>query len=46
MKLFIVLLFCIPLSFLQAKELGETEITTEDGIEVYQKEKYYLLKNA
>ena len=23
---------------------GETEITTEDGIEVFQKEKYYLLK--
>jgi len=27
-----------------ARELGETEITTEDGIEVYQNEKFYLLK--
>tara|TARA_B100000989_G_scaffold298061_1_gene285918 strand:- start:2497 stop:3267 length:771 start_codon:yes stop_codon:yes gene_type:complete len=27
-----------------AREKGETEITTEDGIEVYQNEKYYLLK--
>tara|TARA_B100001057_G_scaffold419223_1_gene438880 strand:+ start:1072 stop:1224 length:153 start_codon:yes stop_codon:yes gene_type:complete len=29
---------------LYAREIGETEITTEDGIEVYQNEKYYLLK--
>ena len=27
-----------------AREKGETEITTEDGIEVYQNENYYLLK--
>ncbi len=27
-----------------AREAGETEITTEDGIEVFQNEKYYLLK--
>ena len=27
-----------------ARELGQTEITAEDGIEVYQDEKYYLLK--
>ena len=27
-----------------AREIGETEITTEDGIEVYQNEKFYLLK--
>ncbi len=27
-----------------AREKGETEITTEDGIEVYQNEKFYLLK--
>ena len=27
-----------------AREVGETEITTEDGIEVFQKEKFYLLK--
>ena len=30
--------------FINAKEVGQTEITTEEGIEVYQKEKYYLLK--
>ena len=27
-----------------AREIGETEITTEDGIEVFQDEKYYILK--
>ena len=27
-----------------SREIGETEITTEKGIEVFQKEKYYLLK--
>ena len=27
-----------------SRKAGETEITTEDGIEVFQKEKYYLLK--
>ena len=27
-----------------ANELGNTEITTEDGVEVFQNEKYYLLK--
>tara|TARA_B100000989_G_scaffold298103_2_gene286103 strand:- start:471 stop:1232 length:762 start_codon:yes stop_codon:yes gene_type:complete len=29
---------------LYAREKGETEITSEDGIEVFQDEKYYLLK--
>ena len=27
-----------------ARNIGETEITTDDGIEVFQEEKYYLLK--
>ena len=27
-----------------SRNVGETEITTEDGIEVFQEEKYYLLK--
>ena len=27
-----------------SKGIGETEITTDDGIEVFQDEKYYLLK--
>ena len=30
--------------FAISREIGETLITTEDGIEVYQDEKYYLLK--
>ena len=38
------LIFCLFVNMLQAREAGQTEITTEEGIEVYQKEKYYLLK--
>ena len=40
----IIIYFFVFFSVLQARELGQTEITTEEGIEVYQKEKYYLLK--
>ena len=40
-KIFIIFLFSYNIN---AKEIGETEITTEDGIEVFQDEKYYLLK--
>ena len=40
----IIIYFVVFLSILQAREIGQTEITTEEGIEVYQKEKYYLLK--
>ncbi len=29
---------------LLSKGIGEIEITTDDGIEVFQNEKYYLLK--
>ncbi len=43
MKIFIVYFFLF-LSMLQAREIGQTEITTEEGMEVYQKEKYYILK--
>ena len=39
----ILLIFIFPLNVI-AREKGETEITTEDGIEVFQSEKYYLLK--
>tara|TARA_B100001057_G_scaffold211920_1_gene212339 strand:+ start:2095 stop:2856 length:762 start_codon:yes stop_codon:yes gene_type:complete len=39
----IVLIFLISKSTF-SREPGETEITTDDGIEVYQNEKYYLLK--
>ncbi len=40
-KVIIILLISVNLS---AREIGETEITTEDGIEVFQNEKFYLLK--
>ena len=45
MKLIIkvLIIFLINIT-LNARELGETEITTEDGIEVFQNEKFYLLK--
>ncbi len=38
-----VLLISYPVSGI-SKGIGETEITTDDGIEVFQNEKYYLLK--
>ena len=41
-KIFFLIIF---LSFsTMGREAGQTEITTEEGIEVFQKEKYYLLK--
>ena len=40
----IILYFFLFCSILQARDLGQIEITTEEGVEVYQKEKYYLLK--
>ncbi len=36
-----IFLFCL---FFFTKAFGETEITTEDGIEVFQNDKFYLLK--
>tara|TARA_B100000886_G_scaffold82020_1_gene53403 strand:+ start:182 stop:943 length:762 start_codon:yes stop_codon:yes gene_type:complete len=39
----IMIIFLISIT-LNAREIGETEITTEDGIEVFQNEKFYLLK--
>ena len=45
MKIIIIILFLLishNSSF--SRNIGETEITTEDGIEVFQNEKYYLLK--
>ena len=41
LKIFVVIFFT---SCVNAQETGETEITTEDGIEVFQNEKFYLLK--
>ena len=45
MKLFVsfVIIFLFAINT-NAREIGETEITTEDGIEVFQNEKFYLLK--
>ncbi len=40
-KILIIIIFTTTVF---SRELGETEITTEDGIEVYQNEKFYLLK--
>jgi len=42
----LIIFFFIILYFNSAisRDAGETEITTEDGIEVFQEEKYYLLK--
>tara|TARA_Y100000590_G_C15503690_1_gene932646 strand:+ start:254 stop:1018 length:765 start_codon:yes stop_codon:yes gene_type:complete len=44
---YIIFIFIIFIYFknINAIGLGETQITAEDGIEVFQKEKYYLLKN-
>ena len=39
----IIIIYLISIT-LNAREIGETEITTEDGIEVFQNEKFYLLK--
>ena len=45
MKIFFKLTIIFLISFdLYSREIGETEITTEDGIEVFQDEKFYLLK--
>ena len=43
MKILLIYFFLL-ISSVYAREIGQTEITTEEGIEVYQKEKYYLLK--
>ncbi len=45
MKILINLIVILLISSTSiGREVGETEITTEDGIEVFQNEKYYLLK--
>ena len=38
-------IFLFFLNYTSAKDIGQTQITAEDGIEVFQKEKFYLLKN-
>ena len=42
--IYIFLYFIFHISIVEARELGETEILTDEGIEVFQNEKYYLLK--
>ena len=46
MKKFLIIFLIILLNIKTAlsRNTGETEITTDDGIEVFQEEKYYLLK--
>ena len=45
MKIIIIILFLlISHNSSLSRNIGETEITTEEGIEVFQNEKYYLLK--
>jgi lipopolysaccharide export system protein LptA len=43
---FVIYFLIVLLNYKYAfgRNVGETEITTEDGIEVFQEEKYYLLK--
>ena len=40
----IILIFCLESNLIIDRDLGETEITAEEGIEVFQDEKYYHLK--
>ena len=45
MKYIILFLFIFfNYKYAIGRNVGETEITTDDGIEVFQEEKYYLLK--
>jgi len=44
MKYLIIIFLIIFNGSLYSRETGQTEITAEDGVEVFQKEKYYLLK--
>lgn len=43
-NLFIFIYIFLITSVLESRNIGETEILTDDGIEVYQDEKYYILK--
>ncbi len=44
MKLILFIIIIFISNFSNARQSGETEIIAEDGIEVFQNEKYYLLK--
>ena len=41
---FLIIIFILYSLQAIGRETGQTEITTEEGIEVFKKEKYYLLK--
>ena len=43
-SLIVLLIIFLNYKYAIGRNIGETEITTEDGIEVFQEEKYYLLK--
>ena len=43
---FIFLTVLIKMNIALARKVGETEITTDDGIEVFQNEKYLLNTNV
>ena len=43
-NLFLFLIIFLNYKYAIGRNIGETEITTDDGIEVFQQEKYYLLK--
>ncbi len=43
-KIILIFIFLFLIKNLFAQEMGQTEITAEDGIEVFQDDKYYLLK--
>ena len=42
--IFLFLIIFFNYKYAIGRNVGETEITTDDGIEVFQEEKYYLLK--
>ena len=44
MKTFLIIIIFLFSNLSFARNIGETQITTEEGIEVFQNEKYYLLK--
>ena len=44
MKTFLIIIILLFSNLSIARNIGETQITTEEGIEVFQNEKYYLLK--
>ena len=44
MKIFLIIIIFLFSNLSFARNIGETQITTEEGIEVFQNEKYYLLK--